>query len=64
MKRNKDGLKEFWDNLKLSNIPTIGVPKGEERKGWRKYLKTIDKMFPSMGKESLTQIQEETMNTT
>jgi len=39
MKRNKDSLRDFWDNIKCTNICIIGVLKGEERKDLRKYLK-------------------------
>lgn len=31
LKRNEDGLRELWDNIKCTNIHTIGVPEGEER---------------------------------
>ena len=31
LKRNEDGLREHWDNVKCTNICTIGVPEGEER---------------------------------
>ena len=30
---------ELWDNVKQSNIHITGVPEGEERKGWKIYLK-------------------------
>ena len=37
---NKDSLSDFWDNIKLTNILIIGVPKGEVReKGQKNYLK-------------------------
>ena len=39
MKRNKDSLRDLWDNIKRSNICILGVPEGEERKDLRKYLK-------------------------
>ena len=39
MKRNEDNLRDLWDNIKHTNIHTIMVPEGEERKGPRKYLK-------------------------
>ena len=41
MKRNKDSLRDFWDNIKCTNIHIIGVPEGEERQreDSRKYLK-------------------------
>ena len=31
MKRNEDSLRDFWDNIKCTNILIIGVPEGEER---------------------------------
>ena len=39
MKRNEDSLRDFWDNIKCTNIHIIGVPEGEERerKDLRKY---------------------------
>ena len=39
MKRNEASLRELWDNIKSTNIHITQVPEGEERKGWRKYLK-------------------------
>ena len=30
IQKNKERLKNFWDNIKLSNIRIIGVPEGEE----------------------------------
>ena len=37
LKRNEDSLKEFWDNIKCTNICIIGVP--EKREGQKKYLR-------------------------
>ena len=42
MKRNKDSLRDHWDNIKHTNIHIIGGPEGREReKGpeniWRDY---------------------------
>ena len=34
MKRTKDRLRDFWDNIKCTNIPIIGVPE-EDKKGVR-----------------------------
>lgn len=31
MKRNEDSLKDLWDNIKCTNICTVGVPEGDER---------------------------------
>ena len=60
MKRNEESLRELWDNVKHSNIHTIGVPEGEEReKGTEKiFEEIIAKNLPNIGKEPLTQIQE------
>ena len=32
MKRNKDNLRDLWDNVKCPNIWTIGVPEEEDKK--------------------------------
>ena len=60
MKRNEDNLRDFWDNIKCTNIRIIGVPEGEEReKGPEKiFEEIIVKNFPNMGKEIATQVQE------
>ena len=43
MKRIEDRLRELWDNIKCTNIQSIGVPEEEEekKKGLRKYLKRL-----------------------
>ena len=60
MKRDKDSLRDLWDNIKRTNIRIIGVPEGEEReKGPEKiFEEIIVKKFPNMGKEIATQVQE------
>ena len=60
MKRNEDSLRDLWDNMKHTNICIIGVPEGEEReKGLGKiFEEIIAENFPSMGKETVTQVQE------
>ena len=35
-KRNKDNLRDLWDNVKRPNIRIIGVPE-EDKKTMRKY---------------------------
>ena len=58
LKRN-DILREFWDNVKCSNIHIIGVPEEEREKGTEKiFQEIIAENFPNMRKEQLTQIQE------
>ena len=34
MKRTEDSLRDLWDNIKHTNIPSIGVPEEEEKKKW------------------------------
>ena len=60
IKRNKDNLRDLWDNVKRPNIRIIGVPEEEDKKkGHEKTLKEIIfDNFPKMGKEIATQVQE------
>ena len=60
MKRNEDGLRDLWDNIKHNSIHIIGVPEGEEKeKGPEKiFEEIIVKNFPNMGKEIVIQVQE------
>ena len=59
LKTNEESLRELWDNAKCSNIHIIGCQKEKREKETEKiFQEIIDKNFPNMGKESLTQIQE------
>ena len=60
LKTNEESLTELWDHVKRTNIRIIGVPEGEEREKETEQIfqEIIAENFPSMGKESLTQIQE------
>ena len=60
MKNNEDSLRELWDNIKCTNIHTIGIPEGEERdKGAENLFKeTMAENFPNLRKEIDIQIQE------
>ena len=60
MKRNKESLRDLWNNIKRNDIDIIGVPEGEEReKGPEKiFEEIIVKNFPDMGKEVATQVQK------
>ena len=60
MKRNEDSLRDFWDNIKCTNIRIIGISEEEEHeKGSEKiFEEIIVKNFPNMGKEIATQVQE------
>ena len=60
MKVIKDSLRDIWDNIKRSNIRTIGVPEDEEKKkGTEKIFEEIRvENFPNLRKEIATQVQE------
>ena len=53
MKRSEDSLRDFWDNIKHTNIRLIGVPEEEEKKkGTEKiFEEIIVENVPNMGKE-------------
>ena len=53
MKRIEDSLRDLWDNIKRTNIQTVGVPEEEEKKkGSEKiFEEIIVENFPNMGKE-------------
>ena len=55
MKRNEDSLRDLLDNIKCTNIHSIGVSEGEEReKGYEKISEEITtENFPNMGKETV-----------
>ena len=50
MKRIEDSLRDFWDNIKCTNIQIIGVPEEEEKnKGTEKiFEEIIVENFPNM----------------
>ena len=60
MKRIEDSLRDFWNNIKCTNIRIIGVPDGDEReKGPKKISEEIIvENFPEMQKQIATQVQE------
>ena len=51
-KRNKDNLRDLWDNVKRPNFLIIGVPEEEDKKkDHEKILEEITlENFPKMGK--------------
>ena len=59
-KRIEDSLRDFWNNIKCTNIRIIGVPEEEEKKkGSEKIFEEITvENFPNMGKEIVNQLQE------
>ena len=38
MKRIEDSLRDLWDNTKRNNIPIMGVPEEEKKKGTEKII--------------------------
>ena len=59
MKRTEDSLRDFWDNIKCTNIQIIGVPEEEKKKGYEKiFEEIIVENFPNMEKEIANQVQE------
>ena len=60
MKRIEDSLTDLWDNIKCTNIWTIGVPEEEEKeKGTEKIFEEVTvENFPNIGKEIVSQVQE------
>ena len=51
MKRNEDSLRDFWDNIKHTNIQIIGVREKEKKKGYEKiFEEIIVENFPNMEK--------------
>ena len=53
MKRIEDSVRDYWDNIKCTNIRITGVPEEEEKKkGSEKiFEEIIVENFPNMGKE-------------
>ena len=60
MKRIEDSLRDFWDNIKCTNIWIIRVLEEEEKKkGTEKIFEEfIIENFPNMGNEIVNQVQE------
>ena len=59
-KKNKDRLRNFWDNFKHTNIWIIGMPEGEEEEQEMKNLfeKKHEENFPNLVKEIDIQVQK------
>jgi len=60
IKRNKDNLRDLWDNVKHPNIRIIGVPEEEDKKKDHETIleEIIVENSPKMGKEIISQVQE------
>ena len=53
-KKKEERLRNFWDNLKYSNIWIIGVPEGEEQE------QKIENLFEKIMKENFPNLVKET----
>ena len=60
MKRNKDSIRDLWDNFKCTNIRIIGVPveEGKEKVPEKVFEEIITENFTNMRSEILTKVQE------
>ena len=60
MKRTEDSFRDFWDNIKCTNIWIIGVSEEvEKKKGYEKiFEEIIAENFHKMEKETVNQVQE------
>ena len=60
IKRNKDNLRDLWDNVNCPSIQILGIPEEEDKKkGQEKILELmIVGKLHKMGKEIATQVQE------
>ena len=59
MKRTNDNLRDFWGNIKCSNIRIIGFPEEKKNKGYKKmFEEKMVENFPNMEKEIVSQVQE------
>ena len=56
----KDSLRDLWENIKCTDIHSIGVPKEDEKK--KRYEKFFEDIrvenFPTMEKEIVRQVLE------
>ena len=59
MKRNEDSLRNFWENIKQTNIWIREIIEEEKEKVPEKIFENIIvKNFPKVGKDIVTQVQE------
>ena len=60
IKRNKDNLRDLWDNVKCPNFRIIGVPEEEDKKKDHKKIleEIIVENFPKMKKEIITKSKQ------
>ena len=60
MKRYEDSLRDFWSNIKHTNVSIIGIPEVEETENGAENITEdiIAENFPNLGKETDIQVQE------
>ena len=60
MKKKEDSLRDLWDNIKCTNIRTIGFPEGEEKekRPEKIFEEIIAENILNMGKEIVNKVQE------
>ena len=58
IERNENSLRDFWDNIKNTNIRIIGDPEEEEenKETEKIFEEIIVENFPNMGKEIVNQV--------
>ena len=56
MKNIENSLRDFWDNIKHTNIEIVGVSEEEENK--KNFEEVIVENFSNMGEETVNQVQE------
>ena len=60
VKRTEDSLRDFWNNIKCTNIRIIGVSEEEEKK--KEYEKIFEEIvvenFPNMERKSVNEVQK------
>ena len=60
IKRNEDSLRDFWDNMKHTNIPIIDIREEEDKRKEHEeiFKEIIVEKFPAMGEEITTQAKK------
>ena len=60
LKKNEDGLRELWDNIKCNNTCIIGIPEGEEieQRIEKLFEEIMTENFPNVVKDKFIKVQE------
>ena len=57
-KQNEDSLRDFWDNIKCTNIHIIRVPEEREKEPKKIFKEIIAANFPNIGSKIANQVWE------